>query len=148
MRFPIKSSTRGGEYKVVEHSNAGISPLLGAPAETVKNVNDIGGVGMPMYLITHKWTDAEALGAIKEAAKFFERLSELPEGIEFLASYNFNLGSYTLWRATSREKLEKLLESAPIFKKNAEIVEIVQSYPPTVEYTVRMWKMIISMGEK
>ncbi len=103
---------------------------------------------MPMYLVTHTWPDEEALKATKEAADFFERLSALPDGIEFLASYNFDVGCYTLWKAPNKEVLEKLMEGSPTFKKNAEIVEVVQSYPPTVEYIVRTWRMVLSAAKR
>ncbi|AIF69658.1 hypothetical protein PAP_06300 [Palaeococcus pacificus DY20341] len=103
---------------------------------------------MPMYLITHRWPEEKTLDAMKEAAEFFSNLTKLPEGIEFLASYNTNFGAYTMWKAPNKEALEKIMENFPIFKKEAEITEIVQSYPPTVEYTVRMWKMMLSLAEK
>ncbi len=103
---------------------------------------------MPMYLVTHRWAEEETLDAMKEAADFFSQLSTLPREIEFLASYNTNFGSYTMWRAANKEALEKIMEGFPTFKKNAEIVEIVQSYPPTVEYTVRIWKMMLALAKK
>ncbi len=104
---------------------------------------------MPMYHITHRWSGEEDVVAAKEAADFFSKVS-LPEGFEFVASYNFNGGSHTIWRAPSREELEKFLETidAPTFKKSMEITEVVQSYPPTVEYTVRLWYWLHSLGKK
>ena len=98
---------------------------------------------MPTYHITHRWPGDEDVIAAKEAADFFTKV-KLPEGFEFLASYNFHGGSHTIWRAPSREALEKFLETieAPTFKKNMDITEVVQSYPPTVEYTVRQWYWI------
>jgi hypothetical protein len=104
---------------------------------------------MPMYHITHHWSTEEETLAAKEAADFFSR-AELPEGFEFLASYNFNGGAHTIWRAPSREELEKLIDTidAPIFKRNMEITEVVQSYPPTVEYIVRQWYWIHRLGKK
>ncbi|MCO6040814.1 hypothetical protein [Thermococcus alcaliphilus] len=103
---------------------------------------------MPMYLITHRYPNEELLNAVKEAAEFFERIPSLPNGIEFLASYNTDFGAYTLWKAPNKEVLEKVLEDSPTFKKNAEIVEVVQSYPPTSEYTVRVWRMLLAMAKK
>ncbi|QDA30870.1 hypothetical protein FH039_03575 [Thermococcus indicus] len=103
---------------------------------------------MAMFLVTHRWSDEEAIVAAKEAADFFSKV-KLPEGFEFVASYNFDGGGYTIWNAPDREALEKLLENieTPTFKKNMEITEIVQSYPPTVEYTVRLWYWIHRLGK-
>lgn|GEM_PF-2097391 len=107
---------------------------------------------MPMYIITHKWAPEELTAAMKEAARFFESVlvegAELPKGVEFLASYNFADGSYTIWKAPKKEILEKIMEDFPVFKKEAEIVEVVQSYPPTMEYIVRIWKMLIAFAQK
>ena len=107
---------------------------------------------MPMYIITHKWAPEELTPAMKEAARFFESVlvegAELPKGVEFLASYNFVDGSYTIWKAPKKEILEKIMEDFPVFKKEAEIVEVVQSYPPTMEYIVRIWKMLIAFAQK
>ncbi len=102
---------------------------------------------MPMYLITHKWPADKQIDAMKEAFRFFNE-AKLPEDVEFLASYNFNFGAYTMWKAPDKDSIEKIMEGFPIFKKEARITEIVQSYPPTMEYTVRMWKMIVKMTEK
>ncbi|WP_457752956.1 hypothetical protein [Thermococcus sp.] len=76
---------------------------------------------------------------------FTSFLENLPDGVEFLASYNHDTGAYTIWRAPNRETLEKLFKEFPVFSKKAEITEIIQSYPPTVEYTVRMWDIIQSI---
>jgi len=103
---------------------------------------------MPMYLITHRWSEEETLNAVREAVEFFSKLTSLPEGIEFLASYNTNFGAYTMWKAPNKEMLERIMKNFPIFNKGAEITEIVQSYPPTVEYTVRIWKMMLSLAGK
>lgn len=107
---------------------------------------------MPMYIVTHRWAPEEEIAALKEATRFFESIlvegAELPKGVEFLASYNFTHGSYTIWKAPKKEILEKIMEDFPVFKKEAEIVEVVQSYPPTTEYVVRIWKMVIALAQK
>ncbi|USG99237.1 hypothetical protein K1720_06730 [Thermococcus argininiproducens] len=107
---------------------------------------------MPMYIITHKWNPEEGIAATKEAARFFESFLvegvDLPKGVEFLASYNFAYGSYTIWNAPNKEILESIMEDFPVFKKRAETVEVTQSYPPTTEYVVRIWKMVISLADK
>ncbi|ASA76839.1 hypothetical protein [Thermococcus sp. 5-4] len=102
---------------------------------------------MAMFLVTHRYSDEESIEATKEAADFFKRLP-LTGDVEFLASYNFVGGSYTIWRAKDREALEEYMKTidAPTFHKNMEITEIVQSYPPTVEYTVRLWEMLYHMS--
>ncbi|NJE00761.1 hypothetical protein [Thermococcus sp. JdF3] len=102
---------------------------------------------MPMYLVTHHYSREESIKATKEAADFFRRLP-LTGDIEFIASYNFNGGSYTIWRAQNREALEEYMKTinAPTFHKNMEITEIVQSYPPTVEYTIRLWEMLYHLS--
>ncbi|ACS89780.1 hypothetical protein [Thermococcus sibiricus] len=63
-----------------------------------------------------------------------------------MASYNFADGIYTIWKAPNKETLEKIMEDFPVFKKG--IVEVVQSYPPTTEYIVRMWEMILAFAQK
>ncbi len=95
---------------------------------------------MPTYHITHRWSDEEALDAMREAADFFTKV-DLPEGVEFLASYNFDGGCHVLWKAPSKEVLLGLLEGidVPTFRKNMEITEVIQSYPPTIEYIIRLW---------
>ena len=102
---------------------------------------------MPMYLTTHRYPEKESLTVVKEAADFFRQLP-LKGDIEFVASYNFNGGCYIIWRAPSKEVLEKYLETTdtPTFRKNMEITEVVQSYPPTVDYTIRLWYWIYRLG--
>ena len=101
---------------------------------------------MAMFLVTHRYSDEESIKATKEAADFFKRLP-LTGDIEFLASYNFVGGSYTIW-PKNREALEEYMKTinAPTFHKNMEITEIVQSYPPTVEYTIRLWEMLYHLS--
>ncbi|NJE25081.1 hypothetical protein E3E22_00240 [Thermococcus sp. MV5] len=74
---------------------------------------------MPMYIITHKWAPEEDIAAMEEASNFFESVlvkgAELPEGIEFVASYNFAHGSYTIWNAPNKEALENMMVDFPIF---------------------------------
>ncbi|USS40502.1 hypothetical protein NF865_09405 [Thermococcus aggregans] len=108
---------------------------------------------MPMYIITHKWNpETELIDAMKEATKFFESVlvdgTKFPDGVEFLASYNFADGAYTVWKAPNKETLEKIMEDFPVFKKEAEIVEVSQSYPPTPDYVARAWKMAIAFAHK
>jgi len=98
---------------------------------------------MAMFLVTHRYSDDESIKATKEAAEFFRRLP-LTGDVEFLTSYNFVGGSYTIWKAKDRKALEEYMETieAPTFKRNMEITEIVQTYPPTVEYTIKLWEML------
>ncbi len=100
---------------------------------------------MPMYLITHKWPESKQLDAMKEAFKFFTEV-KLPPDVKFMASYNFNFGAYTLWESPDRESIREIMAEFPVFGSEAEITEIVQSYPPTMEYTVRMWKMMLKIA--
>ena len=60
---------------------------------------------MPMYLTTHRYS-GESITAVREAAEFFKQLP-LKGEVEFVASYNFDSGCYIIWKAPSREALEK-----------------------------------------
>ncbi|NJD99015.1 hypothetical protein E3E26_04335 [Thermococcus sp. LS1] len=100
---------------------------------------------MPVYHVTHRWSTEESAIAAKEAADFFSS-GELPEGVEFLAAYNFDGGAYTIWKAPSKEVLEMVI-SSPTFRKNMEITEVIQSYPPTIEYMIRMWNWVYRLSQ-
>ena len=103
---------------------------------------------MPMYLTTHRYPEEESLMAVREAADFFRQLP-LKGDIEFVASYNFDGGCYIVWRAPSKEALKKYLETTdtPTFRKNMEMTEVAQSYPPTVDYRIRLWYWIYRLGK-
>ncbi|ANF22734.1 hypothetical protein [Thermococcus piezophilus] len=101
---------------------------------------------MSVYHVTHRWSIDESAVAAKEAADFFSS-TELPKGVEFLAAYNFDGGAYTIRKAPSREILKEVIIT-PTFRKNMEITEVIQSYPPTIKYMIRLWNWVYRPSQK
>ena len=73
---------------------------------------------------------------------------KLPEGVELCTSHGtLAQRAFCVWKACSEEDLEKLFEQhAPTLKRGTEIVPVVQSYPPTVEYVLSLVQSFIKMA--
>jgi len=107
---------------------------------------------MPLFVAVHKWNPEEMIAVTKEMVPFFAAIGEgkLPEGIELCATYmtgDFQ-GAFCVWKARSKEDLEKVFDQAPTVKKGTEIVPVLQSYPPTMEYVLALYQQMIQAAPK
>jgi len=53
-----------------------------------------------------------------------------------------------LFKAPSKEDLEKRFDKLPTVKKYIEFVPVVQSYPPSMEYVLALTQMLIKAASK
>jgi len=58
------------------------------------------------------------------------------------------LPAYCIWRAPSKEVLEKVFEQAPTVKAGTDFVQVMQVIPPTMEYVASLVQTIIKMASK
>ena len=107
---------------------------------------------MPLFVAVHKWNPEEMIAVTKEMVPMFAAIVEgkFPEEITLCATYMAGdlQGAFCVWNAPSKEALEKVFDQAPTVKKGTEIVPVVQSYPPTMEYVLALYQQMIQAASK
>ncbi len=107
---------------------------------------------LPTFLAAHKWKPEEEISVIKEAIALLTALREhkLPEGVELCTTYMTNTqAGYCVWKACSKETIEKvLLEQTPTLEKGIEIIPVIQSYPPTLEYILALYQRLVQAASE
>jgi len=95
----------------------------------------------------HKWKPEELPAVLKEAIMLFTGIGEgkLPKGVELCNTYMRDNGAFCVWVAPDRAVLEQLFKKhAPVMEKGTEIVPVMQSYPPTMEYVLSLWQTMLA----
>jgi hypothetical protein len=106
---------------------------------------------MALFVAVHKWKPEQLPTIIKETLALFtvQRDGKLPKGVDLLFSYN-NItpnGAFCIWVAPNPATLEQLFgKYCPVLKKGTEFVPVVQSYPPTMEYVVSIFQMMLAQA--
>lgn len=106
---------------------------------------------LPTFLVAHKWKPEEEISVIKEAIGLLTALREhkLPEGVELCATYMTNTQTgYCVWKAYCKETLEKVFDQTPTMKKGTEIIPVIQSYPPTIEYILSLYQQMVQAASE
>jgi hypothetical protein len=103
---------------------------------------------MPLFIALHKWNPEDEITVTKEAMALFT--AKLPEGVELRNTYETGAQrAFCVWVAPNKETLEKVFDqSAPVMKKGTEFVPVVQSFPPTMEYVLTLYQMMIKGAPK
>ena len=102
---------------------------------------------MTLFVAVHKWKPEDFPTILKEVTVLFGGLGKLPKGVELLSTYNRDNGAFCVWVAPDLAILKKLFDQhAPVMKKGTEFVPVVQSYPPTVEYVLSLWKTMLAQA--
>lgn len=103
-------------------------------------------------IAVHRWKPEDQVAIMKEALTIFKAVDEegLPEGIELCATY-INMaapGAFCVWKACCKEKLEGLFSKYAPNEWGTGIVPVVQSFPPTTEYILSLWKLTTQTASK
>jgi len=104
---------------------------------------------MSLFVAVHKWKPEEFPAIMKEAMVLFTAVREgkLPTGIELCSTYMRDNGAFCVWVAPDQAILEQLFDQhAPVMKKGTELVPVVQSYPPTMEYVLFLWQTMLAQA--
>jgi len=109
---------------------------------------------MPTFIALHKYNPKDELTIMKELVAGFTAIAEGKgvKGVELCATYEAPPGTqrvFCVWKAPSLADLEKSFDQfAPTLKKYTEFVPVCQSYPPTMEYVIALWKLGIQAASK
>jgi dihydrodipicolinate synthase/N-acetylneuraminate lyase len=108
---------------------------------------------MPTFIATHtKWKTEDDLAIKKEVLATFAAAEsgKLPSGVKLCLAYSYlPQGSQCIWEAPSKEALEKVFEKfSPILKKYTEFVQVVQAYPPTMDFVVYLSQQVFKAASK
>jgi len=107
---------------------------------------------MPTFIAVHKWKPQDEITITKELIAGFTAIVEgkSPKGVELCATYSTAAqGAFCVWVAPSKQALEKTFDQfCPTLKKYTEFVPVVQSYPPTMEYVLGLWQLMVKAASK
>ena len=105
---------------------------------------------MPLFMVMLKWKPEDEMAVMKEYMAVWTAVCEgkWSKSIELCASYQAAQQRWILFKAPSKEDLEKQFDKLPTVKKYTEFVPIVQSYPPSMEYVLALTQMLIKAASK
>jgi len=97
-------------------------------------------------MVVVKWKPEDEMAVMKEYVAEWTAWAEGKwKGVEICASYQATQQRWILFKAPSKEDLEKRFDK---LKKYIEIVPVVQSYPPSMEYVLTLTQMLIKAAGK
>ena len=106
---------------------------------------------MPTFLATHKWKQEDDSAVRNELLASANAMvaGKFPEGVKLCSAYILptlpSSEAYGIWEAPSREAFDKGLNTlAPTMKKNTQVIQVMQVYPPSMEYVMALQRIAMA----
>ena len=101
---------------------------------------------MPTFMAIHTWKPEDTITVTNYAIEVVRKLDTLPEDFALPMSWVAEGQRYfCFWKAPSKEALEKFFEEYEP-KLVTEVVPVVQSIPPTMEFEMSLMQQIVDMA--